>query len=286
MLNVDEFESVFRAADKPRFVLEKPTIERVLVVHDLAADPAARYLDAVKKLLAPVVKEGSCEWILPPVGSWTGVAGVLSVLEGSAPDLVVSYRNLHSDAWQHAYSLGVYLNALTRGSKLPILVTPSPRRDPKSSFQDNGTDSVMVLEEHLTGADALISWGVKLLRDSGTLHLAHVENDAQFERFITAISKVREIDTDVARETILEQLLREPRDYIATVRSALAEAGESLTVQDHVFMAHRLRDYRNVVAEHDVDILVFRALEEDCLALHGNSYSLAVDLVDTPLLMV
>ncbi|MGB1129175.1 MAG: hypothetical protein ACPG4K_03925, partial [Haloferula sp.] len=36
-------------------------------------------------------------------------------------------------------TLPVYLNALTRGSKLPILVTPSPRHDPACAFQDNLT---------------------------------------------------------------------------------------------------------------------------------------------------
>ena len=39
------------------------------------------------------------------------------------------------------------------------------------------------------------------------------------------------------------------------------------------------------VALH-VDVLVFPSLEEDRLALHGIAYSLAVELVTTPLLMI
>ena len=35
-----------------------------------------------------------------------------------------------------------------------------------------------------------------------------------------------------------------------------------------------------------MDLVVFPALEEDRIALHGAAYSLAVELVNTPLLMV
>ena len=106
------------------------------------------------------------------------------------------------------------------------------------------------------------------------------------KQFIKAISKVPEIDTAVAREKILEQLLREPREYIATCAAALVSAERDVSVREHVVMAHRVADYRALIEAHGIHMLVFPALEEDALALNGNSYSLAVELVDTPLLML
>ena len=38
MLNVDEFESVFRAADKPRFAYAPPPLGRLLLLADLEGD--------------------------------------------------------------------------------------------------------------------------------------------------------------------------------------------------------------------------------------------------------
>ncbi len=286
MLNVDEFESVFRAADKKHFAIERPSVSRVLVVHDLDEAEVPAYLAAVKELLAPVARGGELEWVVPASASWSGVQGVLNLLDEHEPDLLVSYRNLNSDAFRYNYSLGVYLNALTRATKLPVVVTPNPKRWAPGEWTHRRTDKVMVVEDHLTGDDALINWGLTLVQPGGELHLAHVENDANFERFIKAISKVPEIDTAVAREKILEQLLREPREYIATCAAALVSAERDVSVREHVVMAHRVADYRALIEAHGIHMLVFPALEEDALALNGNSYSLAVELVDTPLLML
>ena len=281
MLNVDEFESVFRAADKKLFRLAPPTISRVLVVHDLS-EPAA-FANASRALLSRL--PDSAEWSSLSASDWDGVEGLLSAVEDAAPDLLVAYRNLNSDAHRFNFSLGVYLNALTRATSLPVVVTPHPlQRDP-SRWARTPTH-VMVVEDHLTGDDALINWGAALVGEGGALHLAHVENDRHFERLMTAISKVPEIDTDVARERILEQLLREPRDYIATCKAALAEAGAKADVREHVVMAHRVADYRALVEREGVDLLAFPALEEDTIALDGSAYSLAVELVETPILML
>ena len=288
MLTVDEFESVFRSADKRPFTLAKPTVSRILVVTDLEEEPLARYDAAARKLLEPLLTEAAEDrtWMARGAGSFTGVEGVLRLVEETQPDLVVTYRNLNSDAWRWSYSLGVYLNALTRGTTLPVLVTPSPHASPDLRWQDNRTDSVMVVTDHLTGDDPLVNWGVVLARSGGKLWLTHVEHDESFARFVDAISKVPEVDTETARKEIWEQLLKEPRDYIASAVKVLQEAGEAVDVHPVVTTGHRVADYRRLVADHEVDVLVFPTLEEDRIALGGVAYSLAVELVDTPLLMV
>lgn len=284
MLNVDEFESVFRAADKKSFKLDEPDVRRVLVISDLDATELDDYVDACKRLLAALPSDPA--WIVKGGSSWSGVEGVLRLVEDHDPDLIVTYRNMNSDAWKWAYSLGVYLGALTRGTTVPVCVTPNPHAHPAMAWQHSRTDSVMVVNESLVGDDALINWGVAITRLEGTLHLTHMENDEIFDRYIEAISKIPEIDTDTARETILGFLLREPKLYIDTARKALDEGGITLEVVEHITTGHRVSSYRDLVDEHEVDVLVFPTLEEDRIALHGVAYSLSVELVTTPLLMV
>ena len=288
MLNVDEFESVFRAADKKSFLYAPPSVGRVLLLSDLEGAAMDEYADACRRLLEPVgdAELTEVQWDLRGPGSWSGVEGVLRLVEEGQYDAVVTYRNLNSDAWQWAYSLGVYLNALTRGTTLPVFVTPNPRAYPSMEWQHSRTDSVMAINDSLVGDDLLVSWAARATRAGGVLHLTHMEHDAIFDRYITAISKIPQIDTDTARETLLQQLLREPREWIATARAALLAAGEELTVEEHVLQGHRVADYRAIIEAHAIDLVVFPTLEEDRIALHGVAYSLAVELVQTPLLMV
>ena len=121
---------------------------------------------------------------------------------------------------------------------------------------------------------------------SGTLHLTHVEDDAVFERYLDVISKIPEIDTDVARETIQEQLLREPSVYIDSCETALREVGVDLRVVKHVTHGHRLEEYRNAIKDHQVDLVVLQGHDEDQLAMNATAYSVAVELRTTPLLIV
>ena len=286
MLNVDEFESVFRAADKKAFAHAPPRLERLLVVADVAGDVLEGYVGAVRQLLEPLTSSRQVEWLVHGGGTWSGVEGVLRLVEESAPDAIVTYRNLHSDAWRWAFSLGVYLNALTRGTEKPVFVTPSPHAFPAMGWRDDRTDSVMVVNESLAGDDALVNWGAAVTREGGRLHLTHVEHDGVFARYMDAISKIPEIDTETARETLLAHLLKEPREWIETAAAALRAADVRVEVAAHVVQAHRVSDYRDLVTQHDVDLLVFPTLEEDVIALHGVAYSLAVELIETPLLMI
>ena len=45
-------------------------------------------------------------------------------------------------------------------------------------------------------------------------------------------------------------------------------------------------DYKRLIDEHRVDLLVMNTKDEDQLAMHGLSYPLTVELRDTPLLLI
>ncbi len=51
-------------------------------------------------------------------------------------------------------------------------------------------------------------------------------------------------------------------------------------------MGDRVEEYRRLVEDHRVDLLVLNTLDGDQLAMHGQAYPLAVELRGIPLLML
>lgn len=283
MLRVDEFESEFRRASKAKFRLKKPEVGSILIVSDLDGSERASYETATIELLGDLAEGATVH--RAGAESFDSVETVVALVEGVSPDLVCSYRNLRTDAWRWRYSLGTYLSAMLRDPRYPVLITPSPHAAPTGQRRAKGSDRVMVVTDHLAGDDRLVNWGVALTDRGGELHLSHLEHDGVFDRYMDAISKIASIDTETARAEILEQLLREPTEYIGCCAQVLREAGVPLTVREHVGKGHRVADFRALVEEHQVDVLVVPTLEDDVLALHGVSYALAVELTEIPLLM-
>ncbi len=284
MLRLDEFESLFRAARRERFVLDVPRVRDVLLITDLAPQEGARLQEALQGWIGPLGLD--LRWSRWDGSDLQGVDRLLGRLRDQEPDLLVTYRNLETDAWCWNYSLGAYLSALLRATGHPVLLVPHPRRFPEMGWRDAGLDDVAVLTDHLVGDHALVNWGLRMTAPGGRLHLAHVEDDEAFARYLEAISKIPALDTDVAREEIARRLLEEPRRYVESCAEALRDAGRGVRVHAQVRWGHRVAHFRALVEETKADLLVIPTLEADHLALHGVAYSLAVELVDTMLLMV
>lgn len=284
MSMVDQFESVFRSADRRRYEYTRIDVGHVLVVTDLGAQQSARYTEALRAFLVEVE---DARWTILSEPDYEDVDALRAKVDADPPDLIVTYRNVGYHTWRWPYSLGVYLAVLTRETEYPVLVMPNPHEVPDAAWKGRETDTVMVLADHLTGDDRLVDWGARWARPSGKLLLAHLEDDATFERYLDVIGKLPSIDTDEARTDIKERLLKEPQDYIETCREVLAEE-DQLThdVVPIVTMGHKLEDYVHLIEEHAVDILVFHTKEEDDVALHGKAYSLAVRIRDIPILML
>ena len=100
------------------------------------------------------------------------------------------------------------------------------------------------------------------------------------------ISKIPDIDTDVAREQILEQLLKEPRDFITSCENGLNEAGLPINVKSIVTLGHHLADYKTLVIENNTDLLILNTKDEDQLAMHGLAYPVSVELRSVVMLMI
>jgi hypothetical protein len=284
MTNVDQFESAFRAADKEVYRPHEVPIGSIAVICDLPKDEAAAYGESVRRFLSAIDAE-DVVWTIVDGDAFRGVASLLELVDELSPSLVCSYRNLHSTGWDKPYSLGEELDVLTQVASAPVLVSPHPKAD-RDGWVDRGTARVMAVTDHLRGEHRLVDWATRITAPGGTLLLSHVEDEAVFDRYIDVISKIPAIDTDVARATIGKRLLKEAHDFVGSVRDALARSGVPITVEELVRMGRHLSEHKQIVAEHDVSLLVISTRDDDQLAMHGLAYPLAVELRETPMLML
>lgn len=285
MTNVDQFESFFKSATKTSFAYRAIEIRKVLLVTDLDEEPAQQLSDQVRNFLTVLGEDESLNWRTVKGDGFQTVKELLDLVEKEGPDLICAYRHLHSQAWRWPYSLGEELDVLTQITSSPVLVLPHPKAQPLDEIL-KGTGSVMAITNHLTGDHRLVNFAARFTEEKGTLFLTHIEDESVFRSYMDVISKIPTITTDAAEEEILRQLLKEPHDYIRSCSDTLQAEGLALQVQEIVTLGHHIADLTRLVEEHQVDLLVLNAKDEDQLAMHGQAYSLAVELRKIPLLML
>ena len=189
----------------------------MLVVTDLAGDGAENYGRAARSALPALKPREDLRWRVLEGTEFKTPKDLLAVVETERPDLIVTYRNLKSEAWKYPFSLGVFLDVLAQATTTPVLVLPHPKSGVEIGHPANDPNCVMAITDHLSGDHALVNYAAYFTTDLGTLHLTHIEDDVAFQRFMNAISKIPNIDTDEARTLIERQLLKEPHDYITSV---------------------------------------------------------------------
>ena len=286
MSTLDQFESVFNAASREVFARQPVAIDRVLLVHDLTEPKRDDFLYLTKSFLSVLEARGKPDWELFGGDSPFGIREVLEAVEQAKPDLVVTYRDLHGAAGEWPQSLGRHVDVLTQATMTPVLVLPCPEKGNMPGHALQNIDRVMAVTDHMAGDHRLVSYAAYFTRDGETLFLSHVEDDTVFERYISAIGKIPDLDTEIAREEIKVRLLEDPIEYIESCRTGLAREGSQIKVESRVKLGHLLADYRELVEENEIDLLVMYTKDEEQLAMHGIAYPLAVELRSTPLLML
>ena len=106
---IDEFESVFRSADKPLFHLAPPPVRRALVLSDRGPGDADAFEDRVRRYVESGEPDSTLEW-----QSWHGDVpdtrqAFVERLKAYETDLVVTHRNLHDVIRDPHFGLGVYV---------------------------------------------------------------------------------------------------------------------------------------------------------------------------------
>ena len=286
MTTVDQFESMFRSASHEVFKLERIDIESVLVVTDRDEPGARRFGDRLREFLKVLSADEKVQWREVKGSEFQTAGELLALVESAAPDIICTYRNLHSGAWRWPYSLGTHVDLLTQHTDLPVMLLPHPEAERSAQHATQNTDTVMAIADHLTGDHRLVNYALRLTENGGTLWLTHVEDKVTFERYMEVISKIPTIDTDQARETVRGRLLKEPQDYIDNCVEVLQAAGTQVKVEHLVVFGHHLFEYKRLIEQHEVDLLVLNTKDENQLAMHGMAYALAVELRQIPILML
>jgi hypothetical protein len=285
MTKVDLFESVFRSADKPAFERAAVTFGTVLLISDLGGSDETSLLAAVRRFLS-VIDTETTEWRVIGDDAYASIKDLLGRVEEIKPDLIVTYRHLKSNAWNWPFSLGEYLDLLTQATSVPVLVLPHPDADHALPHTVRDTDNVMAITDHLAGDSNIVNMALALTAVGGVCWLTHIEGQPAFDRYMGAISKIPDIDTETARETIAAQLLKEPRDFIDRAKKAIDVEGLQVRIETIATMGRRLDEYKYLIEAHQVDLLVLHTKDEDQLAMHGMAYPLAVEMRQIPLLML
>lgn len=285
MTNLDQFESEFRAATRTPFEYTPIGLEHGLLITDLA-EPDPELVENLARFLG-VGRDGKpIELEHVAIDSTCNVRELLDIVAVKKAQMLVTYRNLHSDAWSWPHSLGDAVDVLTQITDVPVLLVPNPKEDPIYARSMQNTDVVMAITDHLAGDHRLVNYGVALTQPGGKLILSHVEDNETLERTIEAIGKIPSIDTDTVKEDLPKQLLKDPLDYAESCQEVLQQANVDITVEYSVTLGHRLKDHLQLVEQHEVDLLVLNTKDDDQLAMHGLAYPLAVELRKTPLLML
>ena len=284
MSSVDQFESVFRAADKDVLEYQHIEIQSVLVITDLEQDQAETFCQQVQEFLQILDPFKICD--LVTASDFATAEDLLQLVEAKQPDLVCTYRNLHTASWRFPHSLGVHLDVLLQRAAMPVLVVPHPSAGYHADHALDHTDRVMAITDHLANDHRLVNYAARLTRPGGTVFLTHIEDQAMFDRYIAAVSKIPTIDTDESRERLSIQLLKEPGDYIKSCEERLLAAGLELNIEPIVAFGHHLSQYREHIESHKIDLLVMNAKDQEQLAMHGLAYPLAIELRQIPLLIL
>ena len=57
-------------------------------------------------------------------------------------------------------------------------------------------------------------------------------------------------------------------------------------IEDIIDFGHHISEYKKLILDHKIDLLIMNAKDEDQLAMHGMVYPLAIESRQIPLLML
>lgn len=281
--HIDEFESMFKAAEREPFVFADIPVNSIALVTDGTPAQAEELKATIQGFLPRL--ESAENWRFITNEDYDTVSQLLECVDGQQTDLVVTYRHLQEEALIPQHSLGVYLDVLTQAATIPVLLLPGTASEP-ISLEKRTCVRAMVVTDHISGDNRLINYGVRMCSTAGTIWLCHVEDQTVFERYIRVIGRIPEIDTEQARTLIERQLTKDAADFIETCMTVLRENGPNVTYRSTVGFGHHLREYRSLIDNHEIDLLVANTKDEDQLAMHGITYSLSVEFTDVPMLLL
>ncbi len=281
---IDQFESMFKSAEKARYQYDPPLLQRIVVLVDTPRGDATAYTESVRAYMkASNIKADDFEILGNE--DFTDIQQMLAAVHSKSPNLIVTHRHLHLHREELEHSLGTYLDTLIQGTSIPVLVTPSPNADGSPKPLEAAND-VLVMTDHLLDDPKCINYGVRFVAPGGIVHLCHIEDDSVFQKYMSLIERIPEIETDVAREKLRGKLLQLPSDYIDSCIEALRTESIDAHINPIIRLGHRVNDYHQLIDEHEGDLLVCNTNDPEDLAIHPMAYAIALEFRHQPLLLL
>jgi len=285
MRDLGEFVSVFRRALRDQFEYRPIDLKRILLVTDLEADQIPAYQELVQHFLDPEFPQESYQLKALGINDWTNWADLRIHVDDEQPDLVVTYRRLRAPNPEMLTSLGVFVDSLTQITPYPVLLMPNPHYNSPGTFAEQ-LGTVVVATEHRYADHSLINFGIRFTPIHNSLFLCHIEDEATFEYYMKAIEKIPEIDNEVAREKIAEQLREMPLHYSESVAEQIRIHDKRVQLTSVIEVGNIIDRYRDLIAREPVSLLVFTTKDDTQLAMHSLGHSLAVEFRDLPVLLI
>ncbi|MCI5168463.1 MAG: hypothetical protein D3903_20820, partial [Candidatus Electrothrix sp. GM3_4] len=183
MTQIDQFESVFRAAAHDAFEYKAVALNQVLFVTDSDTEQSQAF---IRQTLAYATNLTETDIKLVDGAAYRTTEELLDKVSTHQPDLICTYRNLHSRAWQFRHSLGEHLDVLLQRADAPVLVMPHPEAGFANVDALRETKVVMAITDQLANNHALVNYAASFVIPYGELYLTHIEDKAVFERYIDA----------------------------------------------------------------------------------------------------
>ena len=285
MTQIDQFESIFRAASKTLFEYSDWSVRKILTIGDKGPEETSQIQSRIQEFLSHAINLDQVEWKQLDGSDFGSVKQLVEAVESESPDVICCRRNLHVQADEYPYSLGVYVEVLTQATNFPVLLLPTEADETGSNWHKE-SKTVVAITDHLDDDALIVNSAIKLTSDGGTLFLAHVEDERAYQRFMNVVEKIAEIDSETAHEKIRERLLMEPQQFVESCRAEIEKNEIAITVEPVVKMGHHLSDYKEIVESHGADLVVLHTKDADQLAMHGVAYPLTVELHQTPMLLI
>lgn len=279
---IDEFESMFKRAERAPFRYEEVPLPSIAVVTDGTAAEAETLIGELRAYLPRI--DDRTTWHTIPGDAYGNVNQLLDRVRDLDPSLIVTSRCLDERELVPQHTLGVYVDVLTQVTTTPVLLLPGTAPEPHP-LPSEPCREVMVVTDHISGDDRLINHGARFTSPDGTLWLVHIEDDVALAKYSKAIGRIPEIHSDETRR-IADQLLADADNFVETCRAELAEANAGFRVEKLVEFGHRIVRYRELAARQRVDLIVTNTKDEDQLAMHGLAYALSVELTEVPQLLL
>ena len=286
MSHIDQFESVFRSAIREPYQYQEISYANLLLVTDLPRADIDKFENKIRLFMQSLYFNDLCKWTVLAKEDFTSTHDLLEITNKINPDFIVTYRNLHSEAWRYPYSLGEHLDVLIQKTDTSVLIVPHPSKTYADDHTLENADKVIALTDRLSSDNSLVNTAVRFTNKNGELTLIHIEDAETFERYIEAISNIQTIDTDEASLRLKQELLKGPKRYIETVISDLTERQKPISIKSIVGFGHHLQEFKKVLSSDEIDLLVINAKDSKQMAMHGLAYPLAVELRQIPILMI